>query len=153
MRKLKKVMLCALGGIALLSTLTGCANRIVEMPRESIVTELTTAEQKYCRELLICFLKDDAEGFVARLSPESREKFGVKEFQATRKELIRTMGTPISFRYITTLEFVAVQPHIWKVRFEREDRKGEKFRSETLFRVITGRANDGTILVLGFNFL
>ena len=98
-------------------------------------------------------VKDDAEGFVARLSPESREKFGVKEFQATRKELIRTMGTPISFRYITTLEFVAVQPHIWKVRFEREDRKGEKFRSETLFRVITGRANDGTILVLGFNFL
>ena len=82
-----------------------------------------------------------------------QEKFGIKEFKQTREELIKTLGEPVSFRYLTKLEFVSVEPHIWKVRFERESRKGEKIHSETLFRIITGRTDDGTILIIGFNFL
>ena len=143
----------AMFAFALLMSVNTACTTISEQPQEIIAKELTTAEQKLGRELLIAFLKDDAAAFVAKLSPEIQEKFGIKEFKQTREELIKTLGEPVSFRYLTKLEFVSVEPHIWKVRFERESRKGEKIHSETLFRIITGRTDDGTILIIGFNFL
>ncbi len=116
--------------MALILFASAACTTIAEQPEEVIAKELTTAEQKLGRELLIAFLKDDAEGFVSRLSPEIQERFGIREFQQTRTELIKTLGKPVSFRYLTKLEFVSVEPHIWKVRFERENRKEEKFYSE-----------------------
>lgn len=116
--------------MALILFASAACTTIAEQPEEVITKELTTAEQKLGRELLIAFLKDDAEGFVSRLSPEIQERFGIREFQQTRTELIKTLGKPVSFRYLTKLEFVSVEPHIWKVRFERENRKEEKFYSE-----------------------
>lgn len=139
--------------LALAGSFTGCRSTVTELPPVEIAKTLTTAEQKLGRELLIAFINGDAEGFVKRLSPETQDKFGVKEFKATRSELIKTLGNPVSFRYLTTLEFIAVQPHIWKIRFEHKNRKGELISNEALFRVITGRASDGTILIIGFNFL
>lgn len=147
---MKKSLTILLSGVLLL---TGACTTIRELPKQELQQELTTPEQKHCRELLICFLKNDAKGFIARLSEESQKTFTKEEFEASRKAITETMGEPVSFRYLTTLEFTALHPHIWTVCFERKGRNGKTNRSEALFRITTGRDSAGNVLVLGFNFL
>ena len=131
----------------------GCTT-VKEMPAEKISQECNTPELKLCRELLIAFVKNDASGFVGRLTPENQKSFNKAEFKAARDNMLKTVGEPVSFRYLTTLEFVKLQPHVWVVRFKRKDlaEKNEYF-SEALFRIVTGRDKNGNIYVLGFNFL
>ena len=131
----------------------GCTT-VKEMPAEKISQECNTPELKLCRELLIAFGKNDASGFVGRLTPENQKSFNKAEFKAARDNMLKTVGEPVSFRYLTTLEFVKLQPHVWVVRFKRKDlTKKNEFFSEALFRIVTGRDKNGQIYVLGFNFL
>lgn len=131
----------------------GCTT-IQEMPAEKVSQECNTPELKLCRELLIAFVKNDASGFVKRLTPENQKSFNKADFTAARNNMLKTVGEPVSFRYLTSLEFVKLQPHVWIVRFKRKDlaEKNEYF-SEALFRIVTGRDKNGNIYVLGFNFL
>ena len=145
-----KFLTVFLSGILVLSA--GCTT-IQELPKHELEQELATPEQAYCRELLICFLKNDGEGFIGRLSEESQKTFTKEEFDASRKAVTEAMGEPVSFRYLTTLEFTALRPLIWTVCFEKTGRGGKKIRSEALFRITTGRDPSGKVLVLGFNFL
>lgn len=133
--------------------LFGCTT-IQEMPAEKVSQECNTPELKLCRELLIAFVKNDASGFVKRLTPENQKSFNKADFTAARNNMLKTVGEPVSFRYLTSLEFVKLQPHVWIVRFKRKDlaEKNEYF-SEALFRIVTGRDKNGNIYVLGFNFL
>lgn len=131
----------------------GCTT-IKELPAEKISQECNTPELKLCRELLIAFVKNDAAGFVGRLTPENQKSFNKAEFTAARNNMLKTVGEPVSFRYLTSLEFVKLQPHVWAVRFKRKDLTEKKeFFSEALFRIVTGRDKNGNIYVLGFNFL
>jgi hypothetical protein len=131
----------------------GCTT-VQEMPAEKISQECNTPELKLCRELLIAFVKNDASGFVSRLTPENQKSFNKEEFNAARNNMLKTVGEPVSFRYLTTLEFVKLQPHVWVVRFKRKDlAKKNEFFSEALFRIVTGRDKNGNVYVLGFNFL
>ena len=137
--------------LLLLPVLTACTviRENPVPPSEQAQTE--TEEYRVCRELLVCFLKNDASGFVKRLSPENAKLFNEEQFRKTRQETVASLGEPVSFRYLTTLEFVSLKPHVWAVRFRRTDRTGkEEFFSEALFRVLTGRTKEGDVLVLGF---
>ena len=138
--------------LAVVLALTGCTV-IREVPMEQALPKTATPELKLCRSLLEAFLKDDASGFVNQLPEDTREQFDVRKFTSTRSYITSTMGQPISFQYLTTLEFVTLSPHIWKIRFERQDRKGRTIRSEALFRIITGDVGGGKPAVIGFNFL
>ena len=144
--------LCLLAGSMLLS---GCAtDKIQELPMETGETEpQADADFEFCRKLVIAFMKNDAKSFLAHVPEEAREKFNEKQFAASRKAIIESMGKPISFRYVTSLEMTAFTPHIWKIRFQRTDpRNGKKFTSEALFRIITGKINGEPVLI-GFQFL
>lgn len=132
--------------------ITGCTT-IRELPAEQVAREVKNPEHELCRELLMAVLKNDAKGFVSRLPEDYQKKFNVAEFTRNRDAIAKTLGQPVSFRYLTTLEFVTFKPHVWSVRFEREDSAGKKIRSEALFRITTGRDTKGQILVIGFNFL
>ena len=113
--------------------------------------ETESEEYRLSRDLLICFIRNDASGFIRKLSPENAKLFNEEKFRQTRKETVASLGEPVSFRYLTTLEFVSLKPFVWAVRFRRTDRTGkEEFFSEALFRVLTGRTKDGKVLVLGF---
>lgn len=113
--------------------------------------ETETEEYRMSRDLLICFIKDDARGFIRKLSPENAKLFTEEQFRKTRKETVASLGEPVSFRYLTKLEFVSLKPFVWAVRFRRTDLTGkEEFFSEALFRVLTGRTNKGEVMVLGF---
>jgi len=136
----------------LLTSAAGCTV-IREVPAEQALPKNATPEMKLCRSLLEAFLKNDASGFVARLPEDTREQFDVRKFTSTRDYITSTMGQPVSFQYLTTLEFVTLSPHIWKIRFERQDKKGNTIRSEALFRIITGDVGQGKAAVIGFNFL
>lgn len=108
-------------------------------------------EYRLSRDLLICFIKDDPSGFIRKLAPENAKLFTEEQFRKTRKETVATLGEPVSFRYLTKLEFVSLTPFVWAVRFRRTDRTGkEEFFSEALFRVLTGRTKEGEVMVLGF---
>ena len=135
----------------LLAALPACTV-IREAPvAENLRAETETEEYKLCRDLLICFIKNDASGFVKKLAPENAKIFTEETFRKTRKETVASLGEPVSFRYLTTLEFVSLKPHVWAVRFRRTDRTGqEEFFSEALFRVLTGRTKEGEVLVLSF---
>ena len=104
---------------------------------------------------LEAFLKDDARGFVNHLPEDTRNEFDIKKFNDTRTYITKTLGTPVAYQYLTTLKFVTLSPHIWKIEFERKDRKGEIIRSEALFRIITGQTGPEKkdVSVIGFNFL
>ncbi|MDD3153879.1 MAG: hypothetical protein PHS41_03355 [Victivallaceae bacterium] len=145
-------MLC-IGAALLLPGITGCVSPVREMPQVELAKEPKTPEHELCRKLLIAFLNDDAKSFVKLLPTDTRKNFDVKEFNKTRKALTSTIGEPVSFRYLTRLEFVSLTPHLWLIRFKRTDKKGQIFYSEALFRIITGRAADGTVLVISFHFL
>ena len=134
-----------------LSLLSACTV-IREAPvPETSRAETETEEYRICRDLLICFIKNDASGFVKKLAPENAKIFNEETFRKTRQETIAALGEPVSFRYLTTLEFISLKPHVWAIRFRRTDRTGkEEFFSEALFRVLTGRTKEGKVLVLSF---
>ena len=133
--------------------LCGCATGIRELPAEIRKTEPRGEEFDFCRRLVIAFMKNDARTFLAHVPEEARQKFNEKQFAASRKAIIESMGEPISFQYVTALELTAFTPHIWKIRFQRTDpRNGKKFTSEALFRIITGKLNGKPVLI-GFQFI
>ena len=137
--------------LALVCIFSGCTV-IKELPPET-GSAVPDAEYELGRHLLEAFLSGDGEEFVSLLPEEAAEKFGVKEFEASRKALTESLGEPISFSYVTELELPVFTPHIWKVRFRRQDlRSGETFTSEALFRVITGKIDDRPIIT-AFQFL
>lgn len=132
--------------------LSGCTT-IQELPREVRQEEPQGAEFDLCRTLLMAFLKNDAKTFLAHVSPEAREKFNEKGFAAGREAVIKSMGEPISFQYVTKLELTTFTPHIWKIRFRRTDqRTGKEFTSELLFRILVGTLDRKPVLI-SFQFL
>ncbi len=152
---MKRVFFASVFAVILL---TGCTV-IRELPPETLSDKTQSAaiqseEYEICRKLLTAFLKDDAETFVAMLPDEVQKKFGVKEFATTRKQVVNSLGQPVSFAYVTKLELAPLTPHIWKVRFVRTGirKKDETFRSEALFRVITGKVN-GKAVITSFQFI
>ena len=149
---MKKSMLAA-GLIAGAAAVSGCATGIRELPAEERKSEPQGAEYEFCRKLVIAFMKNDAKTFLAHMPEEARKKFNEKQFAASRKSILESMGEPISFRYVTSLELTAFTPHVWKIRFQRTDpRNGKKFTSEALFRIITGKI-DGKPVLIGFQFI
>lgn len=104
------------------------------------------------RKMLHAFINDNARIFVETLPDEMRSQFGIKEFAAARAELTETLGTPLSFRFDTTLEHPVFNVSIWKVRFERRDSEtGAAVHQEVLFQVISGTL-DGEVRVISFKF-
>lgn len=141
------------GMIAGSAAVCGCATGVRELPAEVRKTEPQGADYEFCRKLVIAFMKNDAKTFLSHMPEEARKKFNEKQFAASRKSIIESMGEPISFRYVTSLELTAFTPHVWKIRFQRTDpRNGRKFTSEALFRIITGRI-DGKPVLIGFQFI
>jgi len=132
---------------------SGCATCVRELPAEARKTEPRGTDYQFCRKLVIAFMKNDAKTFLAEMPEEARKKFNEKQFAASRKSILESMGEPISFRYVTSLELTAFTPHVWKIRFQRTDpRNGKKFTSEALFRIITGKI-DGKPVLIGFQFI
>ena len=132
---------------------SGCTViREVEPQKESF----TVKKQEYelAKALLRAFAANDGEAFINLLPEETRTKFTVENFKQTRKALTESVGEPISYTYLTTLELPALTPQIWKVRFRRSNvNKTKEFTSELLFRVITGMVNDKEAVITGFQFL
>ena len=145
----------ALAAVLLAASVTACTT-IRELPAvepEAGLGAEAAAERDYSRKLLEAFLKDDASGFIALLSPEMREEFGKDKFALSRKVIKEELGEPVSFSYVTALEHVAITPYIWKVRFVRKNKEDREFYSEALFRVLAGHDKEGNVIVVGFNFL
>lgn len=139
--------------VATLSLTTGCTVIREYQPREE---KLTVKKQEFelAKKLLQAFIKNDAETFVSLLPEEMRTKFDVKSFNNLRKNVIASVGEPIEYSYVTSLELSALNPQIWKVRFRRYNvNRTKEYTSEVLFKVITGMINDKEAVVTGFHFL
>ena len=125
---------------------------ISELPPEELKKQGDTPEYVLGREMLIAFLKNDARGFVSHLEPKAQEQFTVEKFRETRERIVRELGEPVSFRFLTTLEMTALKPNVWAVRFKRVNPQSQKeFHQEVLFQVVTALA-DGKAHVISFNF-
>ena len=134
------------------SLLAGCVC-VRELPVEEVAKQGDTPEFQLGREMLIAFLEDDGRAFVSRLEPKVREQFTVEKFREARARIVKELGEPVSFRYLTTLEMTALKPNVWAVRFKRVNPQSEKeYYQEVLFRVVTALA-DGKAHVISFNFL
>lgn len=142
------VMLC-LGGIAG----GGCVNYIQELPPETAGIPVNDGGYAKSRELLDAFFNNDAEAFCAMLPENFQKEFTPQHYAATRKSLVESMGEPISFTYVTSLELPVFTPHIWKVRFQRlRPDENMAFTSEALLRIITAQL-DGETIITAFQFL
>jgi len=144
-----------LAAVLLAASVSACTT-IRELPAASPDAELSVEsakERDYSRKLLEAFLKDDASGFLALLSPEMKEEFGKDKFVLSRKVITEELGQPVSFSYVTALEHVAITPYIWKVRFVRKNKEDKEYYTEALFRVLAGHDKEGNVIVVGFNFL
>ena len=131
---LKKFFLAMFAGALLLTFGNGCVI-IKEYAPEANAVKINPAEQELARQLLQAFIKNDAKTFVSLLPEETRKNFTVDNFKQTRKSVIESIGEPISYTYMTTLELSALHPQIWKVRFKRYN------------------VNRKTAVITGFHFL
>ena len=131
--------------------LAGCTT-ISELPPEEVKKQGDTPEFVLGREMLIAFLRGDARGFVSRLSPEVQKQFNAEKFNTTRANIVKNLGEPVSFRFLTTLEMTALKPNVWAVRFKRVNPVSKKvFYQEVLFSIVTAEV-DGKAHVISFNF-
>ena len=152
MTSLPKLLTLAAALVAL--STTACTT-IRELPTDPADVELSKEAQEerdYSRKLLEAFLKNDASGFIALLSPEMKDEFGKDKFELSRKVITETLGEPVSFSFVTALEHVAITPYIWKVRFVLKNKEDKEYYSEALFRVLAGHDTKGDVIVVGFNF-
>ena len=142
---------CRVALLLALVVLAGCT-AIRELPTEELRKQDDSPEFKVSRDLLLAMLRNDAKTFVGMLEPDVRERFTVDNFRAARANIVRELGEPVSFRYLTTLEMNTFRPCVWAVRFKRVNPKtGKEFHSEVLFQVVTGRA-DGKVHIISFQF-
>ena len=123
-------------------------------PKEVTKEEQQTPEYELAKEMLLAFIRNDANGFVRRMSPKNTELLNPERFKKFRAEMVESRGEPVSFRYLTTLEMpVPFKPQIWAVRMKKTNpQNGKEFYQEILFRVVTARA-DGKLHVISVNFL
>ena len=129
----------------------GCTT-ISELPPEELKKQGDTPEFTLGRDMLIAFLRGDAKGFVSRLSPEVQKQFNAEKFTETRNSIVKNLGEPVSFRFLTTLEMTALKPNVWAVRFKRVNPVSKKvFYQEVLFSIVTAEV-DGKANVISFNF-
>ena len=129
----------------------GCTT-ISELPPEEVKKQGDTPEFVLGREMLIAFLRGDARGFVSHLSPEVQKQFTAEKFNTTRAGIVKNLGEPVSFRFLTTLEMTALKPNVWAVRFKRVNPVSKKvFYQEVLFSIVTAEV-DGKANVISFNF-
>ena len=150
---LKRFFLAMFAGAVLLAVGSGCVI-IKEYAPEANVVKINPVEQELARKLLQAFIKDDAKTFVSLLPEETRKNFTTDNFKQTRKSVIESVGEPISYTYMTTLELSSLHPQIWKVRFKRYNvNRTKEFTSEVLFKVITGMSDRKTAVITGFHFL
>ena len=139
--------------IAILLSGSGCVI-VKEYAPEKEAVKVKTQEYELAKKLLQAFIKDDAEKFVSLLPEGTRTKFTVETFRQTRKSVIESVGEPVAYTYITTLELASLHPQIWKVRFRRSNVNNTKeYTSEVLFKVVTGMLNDKEAVITGFHFL
>lgn len=132
---------------------TGCVI-IKEYQPEKREDKLNPKEYDLARQLLQAFIKNDAKTFVSLLPEETRKKFTVDNFKDTRKAVIESIGEPVSYTYMTTLELSNLHPQVWIVRFKRYNvNRTKEFTSEVLFKVITGMTDRKTAVITGFHFL
>ena len=152
---MKKNMLRDLAAAALpllaAALFAGCTT-ISELPPEEVKKQGDTPEFVLGRDMLIAFLRGDARGFVSHLSPEVQKQFNAAKFNETRGNIVKNLGEPVSFRFLTTLEMTALKPNLWAVRFKRVNpQSGKEFHQEAVFRATTARV-DGQARIIGFNF-
>ena len=146
----RTVLLSVAAGLAAVLA-AGCTS-ISELPPEELKKQGDTPEYVLGREMLIAFLRNDGRAFVSRLEPKVQEQFTVEKFRETRERIVRELGEPVSFRFLTTLEMTALKPNVWAVRFKRVNPQSQKeFHQEVLFQVVTAFA-DGKAHVISFNF-
>lgn len=133
--------------------LSGCVV-VKEYAPQKEVASVSKQEYQLARKLIHAFVKNDAKGFVALLPEETRSKFTEESFASTRKAVLESIGEPVAFSYVTTLELVGLHPQVWKVRFRRENvNRSKEFYSEVLFKVVTGMADKKEAVITGFQFL
>ena len=134
--------------------LTGCTCVRELPPKEVTEEERRTPEYELAKEMLLAYIRNDASGFVRRMSPKNTELLNPERFRKFRAEMVASRGEPVSFRYLTTLEMpVPFKPQLWAVRMKKTNpQNGKEFHQEILFRVVIARA-DGKLHVISANFL
>ena len=133
--------------------LSGCIV-VREYPAAEKTAEVKKQEIEIARELVKAFVTNDAKAFVSLLPEEVRTKFNEESFARTRKAVTDSVGEPISFTYLTSLELPALTPQIWKIRFSRVNlKKEQEFTSELLFKVITGMTDKKSAVITSFQFI
>ena len=148
----KKALLMLLCSAIAVVMAAGCVIVKEYAPKTEKLT-VSAAEYDLARKLLQAFVKNDAKGFVSLLPEETRAKFTAEEFAKTRKSLVESVGEPVEYGYLTTLELTALHPQIWRVRFKRWNvNRTKEYTSEILFKVITGTINNKEAVITGFNF-
>ena len=147
-----KMTFAAVALLVSVSFLSGCVVVKEYAPQKDAV-EISKQEYALARQLLQAFIKNDAKTFVSLLPEETRSKFTEESFAASRKSVIESVGEPVAYSYITTLELAGFHPQIWKVRFRRYNvNRTKTFYSEVLFKVITGMADKKDAVITGFSF-
>jgi hypothetical protein len=139
--------------IAVFACLSCGCTVIREYPAPKEV-KVSAVEHKLAEKLLQAFIKNDAEGFIALLPEETQGKFTKHNFTTTRNAVIKSIGEPVAYQYVTTLKMDKLHPQIWKVTFKRNNVNNTKeYTSEVLFKVVTGMESNTKAVIVSFHFL
>lgn len=147
---MKELFIAIFAALSVL-VLGGCATVQSNTTDTTVGEKVPSATLKAGEELLLAFVANDGDKFTKLLSPELQEKFGDKQFGLSRTELVKSLGEPISFEYVTRVNNPLVEVDIWKVHFKRILDDQKVIYPEALFRVISGDVN-GQNRIISFNF-
>ena len=132
---------------------SGCTV-VREYTPEQKEVKVSNEEYELARKLVHALVKNDAKTFISLLPEETRAQFTEETFAATRKSVTESVGEPVAFSYMTTLELPALHPQIWKIQFRRKNiNETREYTSEILFKVVTGMTNKKEAAIVGFFFI
>lgn len=129
---------------------TGCAttNRDVEQENNSGSQQQL---MQHSAAMLKAFQAGDYSQLRGLLSENIAAEFPKEKFDASVKQLKKTLGKIKSYTFLTELEVPILRTLVYKVTFERTGNQQQKITQEGLFRV-TMVEDKGKVMVLAFNF-
>ncbi len=126
----------------------GCSSLSLEDRKAEPVAHKSVPGER----LTAAFVRNDEKAFLAELPAELQKEFPADKFHAAGNSLAKSLGKPVSFRYLTRIEHPLVNVEVWLIRFERTGEDGKLIHQEALFRVISGILDEKPGII-SFNFL
>lgn len=121
---------------------------------EKINGDITAAAKKFQVNFFKAIAEKKRSLIGSDMIPEMQEKFSTEKFNAYADALLQSKGKLEKSEYLTSLDRGVMKVFLWKVSFEKDDKKlpdGSKATKDILFMMLIGQV-DGKYMIFNWQF-